>query len=114
MTCSRPAGVFKLIYEFLGENPFAHDFSKVEYDAPEFDAQLGLDGLHRVRTQVELQSRKTILPPDLFQRYAQLSFWRDLKDSKAFRIVTQASAEKQRETMPEPAAAIAPEAMTKA
>jgi hypothetical protein len=46
--------------------------------------------------------------PVLFQRYPQLSFWRDLKDSKAFRIVTQASAEKQRETMPEPAAAIVP------
>ena len=30
------------IYEFLGEKPFKHDFSKVEYDAPEFDAQLGI------------------------------------------------------------------------
>ena len=111
-TCSpaRPGDVFKLIYEFLGEAPFEHDFTKVEYDAPEFDAQLGMDGLHRVRAQVKPQSRKTILPPDLFKRYAQLSFWRDLKDSKAFRIVTQASAEKQRETMPQPAQAIAPEA----
>ena len=112
LLASRPADVFKLIYEFLGEAPFAHDFSKVEYDAPEFDAQLGMDGLHRVRAQVKPQSRKTILPPDLFTRYAQLSFWRDLKDSKAFRIVTQASAEKQRETMPQPAQAIAPEAAT--
>jgi sulfotransferase len=60
--------------------------------------------------QVELRPRKTILPPDLFQRYAQLSFWRDLKDSKAFRIVSQPSAEKQRETMPEPAHATAPQA----
>ena len=78
---------------------------------PAFDAQLGLDGLHRVRPQVMPQSRKTILPPDLFQRYAQLSFWRDPKDSKAFRIVAQASAEKQRETMTEPAQPIAPEAV---
>ena len=49
------------------------------------------------------------LPPDLFKRYGQLSFWRDLKDSKAFRIVAQASAEKQRETMPAPAHAVAPQ-----
>jgi hypothetical protein len=42
------------------------------------------------------------MSPDLFKRYAQLSFWRDLKDSKAFRIVSQPTAEKQRETMPEP------------
>ena len=109
LLAARPADVFKLVYDFLGEKPFGHDFSKVEYDAPAFDAQLGLDGLHRVRPQVKPQSRKTILPPDLFNRYAQLSFWRDLKDSKAFRIVTQASAEKQRETMPEPAQAIAPQ-----
>jgi sulfotransferase len=68
-----------------------------------------MDGLHRVRAQVQPQSRRTILPPDLFQRYAQLSFWRELKDSKAFRIVGQ-GAEKQRETMPQPAQAIAPEA----
>jgi sulfotransferase len=107
---TRPADVFKLVYDFLGETPFAHDFTKVEYDAPEFDAQLGMDGLHRVHPEVKARPRQTILPPDLFQRYAQLSFWRDLKDSKAFRIVTQPSAEKQRETMPEPAATIAPQA----
>lgn len=106
----RPGEVFKLIYEFLGEAPFLHDFTKVEYDAPEFDAQLGMDGLHRVRPEVVPQSRPTILPPDLFKRYAQLSFWRDLKDSKAFRIVSQPTAEKQRETMPEPAQPIAPDA----
>jgi sulfotransferase len=107
---NRPADVFKLVYEFLGEAPFAHDYSKVEYDAPAFDAQLGLDGLHRVHPEVKARPRATILPPDLFQRYAQLSFWRELKGSKAFRIVTQGAAEKQRETMPEPAQAIAPEA----
>jgi sulfotransferase len=106
----RPGDVFKLIYEFLGEAPFAHDFGQVEYDAPAFDAQLGLDGLHRVRPQVKPQPRQTILPPDLFKRYSQLAFWRDLKDSKAFRIVRQASAtEQQSETMPQPAQPIAPE-----
>ena len=109
---TRPGEVFKLVYEFLGEAPFAHDFAKVEYDAPEFDAQLGMDGLHRVRPQVKPQARETILPPDLFKRYAQLAFWRELKDSKAFRIVRQASSEKQSETMPEPAQAITPDAAT--
>jgi sulfotransferase len=110
LLATRPADVFKLIYEFLGEAPFQHDFAKVENDAPAFDAQLGLEGLHRVHPEVKARPRQTILPPDLFQRYGQLSFWRDLKDSKAFRIVTQASAEKQRETMPAPAHAVAPQA----
>jgi len=106
----RPADVFRLLYQFLDEEPFAHDFTAVEYDAPQFDAQLGLDGLHRVHREVKPRPRKTILPPDLFQRYGQLSFWRDLKDSKAYRIVTQGTAEKQRDTMPEPSPAIAPQA----
>ncbi|MCP4384286.1 MAG: sulfotransferase, partial [Hyphomicrobiales bacterium] len=48
LLAQRPGEVFALLYEFLGEAPFDHDFAHVEYDAPQFDAQLGLDGLHRV------------------------------------------------------------------
>ena len=96
----------KLLYEFLGEEHFDHDFSAVEYDAPAFDAQLGLDGLHRVHKKVEPRPRKTILPPDLFQRYAQLSFWQNLPDSAAYRIVVE-QAEPQQATMPEPQQQIA-------
>ncbi len=95
----RPAEVFNLIYEFLGEEPFQHDFESVEYDAPEFDAQLGLDGLHRVHRRVEPRPRTTILPADLFKRYSNLAFWRDLPDSLAFRIVAQDETA-QRHTMP--------------
>ena len=103
---ARPADVMKLLYEFLGEEHFDHDFAAVEYDAPAFDAQLGLDGLHRVHKKVEPRPRKTILPPDLFQRYAQLSFWQNLPDSAAYRIVVE-QAEPQQATMPEPKQQIA-------
>lgn len=85
----RPEEVFKLIYEFLEEPWFEHDFSSVDYDAPQFDAQLGLDGLHRVHKTVAPRPRETVLPPDLFEKYARLAFWRDLPNSKAFRIVAQ-------------------------
>ena len=103
---ARPADVMKLLYEFLGEEHFDHDFAAVEYDAPAFDAQLGLDGLHRVHKKVEPRPRKTILPPDLFQRYAQLSFWQNLPDSAAYRIVVEQAAPQQA-TMPEPKQQIA-------
>ena len=83
----RPGEVIGLIYKFLDEEPFEHDFENVEYDAPAFDAQLGVQGLHKVHKKVEPRERKTILPPDLFERYAKLSFWSGLKGSKAFRIV---------------------------
>lgn len=104
---TRPAEVMELLYEFLEEEPFEHDFEAVEYDAPEFDAQLGLDGLHRVRKRVEPRPRKTILPPDLFERYSQLSFWQDLPDSVAYRIVVQQEDSPQQHTMPEPKQQIA-------
>lgn len=96
----RPAEVLKLLYDFLGEEPFAHDFEAVSYDAPAFDAQLGLDGLHRVHPTVAPRPRETILPPDLFQRYAQLSFWRDLPNSRAFRIVAEQPDKPQDQQMP--------------
>lgn len=85
----RPAEVLGLIYDFVGEARFEHDFETVAYDAPAFDEQLGLEGLHRVRPKVELRPRKTILPPDVFEKYAGLSFWENLTNCAAFRIVAE-------------------------
>jgi len=71
----QPTETLQKIYHFLGEAPFEHNFNQVEYDEPEFDAKLGLPGLHKVRKKVEFVSRSTILPPDLFEKYDKLSFW---------------------------------------
>ncbi len=84
----RPAEVFKLIYDFIGEAPFEHDFTNVKYDVAEFDVGLGLEGLHRVHPAIASRPRQTILPPDLFRKYESLTFWRNLPDSRAFRIVS--------------------------
>ena len=84
-----PEKVVPLIYQFLGEQPFAHDFENIEYDAPEFDEALGVSGLHKVRPKVELQARRTILPPDLFKRFSGMEFWRDLDASQAHVITAQ-------------------------
>jgi sulfotransferase len=78
-----PEKVLRLVYEFLGEPWYRHDFDNVEYDAPEFDQALGLSGLHRVRRKVGVEARRTILPPDLFEQYAKLSFWEDSAGSEA-------------------------------
>ena len=85
---ARPSEVIKLLYEFIEEDMYDHDFENVIYDAPEFDTQLGLKDLHTVKPKVEPQKRRTILPPDLFEKFAGMAFWRDLKDSKAFRITS--------------------------
>ena len=98
----RPVDVFKLIYQFLGEDLYDHDFNAVHYDAPAFDAQLGLDGLHAVHEEVAFRPRASILPPDLFERYSKLAFWRNLPDSKAFRIIAEGTSSDQQSRMPEP------------
>ena len=88
-----PHKVLPLIYQFLGEPAFEHDFDQVKYNAPEFDEALGLHGLHQVRPKVGLQRRETILPPDLFEQYSKLSFWHDGALSRA-NVITAKSHQK--------------------
>ena len=88
LLAATPEKVLRLVYDFLGEPWFEHDFEHIEYDAPEFDQALGLRGLHKVRPKVEVEARRTILPPDLFEQYAGLNFWRDSRGSEAHVIRT--------------------------
>ena len=78
-----PHKVMPLVYQFIGEEPFAHDFANVSSAAPEFDAALGVHGLHKVRPAVGLEERGSVLPPDLFDQYAALSFWKNAHASRA-------------------------------
>jgi sulfotransferase len=78
-----PGRVLPLVYQFLGEAPYPHDFDHVAYDAPDFDAALGMSGLHRVRQKVSYVPRPTLLPPDLFRNYSDMSFWLNQDGSRA-------------------------------
>jgi sulfotransferase len=72
----RPEQVMGLIYQFLGQTYFPHDYNQVEYQETKFDEKIRTVGLHEVRSKVEWIPRKTILPPDLFEQYDRLSFWK--------------------------------------
>ena len=101
---SKPEACLRLVYRFLGEEWFQHNFEHVEYDAPEFDRPLGAPGLHRVSGPVRHEVRQTVLPPDLFQRFDQLTFWNDARGTAAWRIAPQAATDKAPpEGAPEPA-----------
>lgn len=89
MLTLRPRNVLKLIYEFLDEPWFEHDFEHVEYAAEKFDTALGLANLHTVRPKVEAKQRRTILSPDLFEKYVSLDFWQNLENCRSFRIIQQ-------------------------
>ena len=87
--CSRPKESIDLLYRFLEEEPFDHDFNNVDYDAEEFDQKMSTPGLHTVRRQVRFQPRATILPPETFELLDSHCFWRKATRTKAFRIVEQ-------------------------
>ena len=72
-----PQRVLSAIYQFLGEKEFLHDFDHVEFEAEEFDSRAGTPGLHVVRKKVSAEPRQTVLPPDVFQRFANDAFWRN-------------------------------------
>jgi len=78
-----PAQVMTLIYQFIDQPFFRHDFDNLVYDAPDFDRSLGVEGLHRVRPKVAPEEQSTLLPPDLFQTYSDMSFWQDLSGTAA-------------------------------
>ena len=83
-----PARALAAVYDFLGLEPFAHDFENVEYEADEFDRKLGAPGLHRVSRQVRPNERSTVLPPDLFARLESDSFWLDpARNTRGVRVV---------------------------
>lgn len=90
---SMPQKVMPLVYEFLGEEPFEHDFNNVEFDAPEFDSNLGVEGLHRVSGAVRYEERRSVLPPDLFQKYSDMSFWKDQTGTRAHVIAPRPKAQ---------------------
>ena len=70
-----PGPSVQVLYKLLGLPAFDHDFSRVEFQADEFDQALGTPGLHAVRRRVTWEQRPTVLPPDLFDRFAADAFW---------------------------------------
>ncbi len=93
LLAAAPAKVLPLVYQFIDEPWFdGHDFSQLSFDAPEFDSALGLAGLHKVRPKVALESRHTLLPPDLFAQFNDMNFWHDHANSRAYVITAHRAA----------------------
>lgn len=84
-----PARTLELIYQFIGEPVFQHDFEQVDYEENEFDQKLGVKGLHAVKKKVEFKARRSILPPDLFMKYQDMDFWQDSTGTAASIIASK-------------------------
>lgn len=71
-----PEMVMKSLHNFIGEPYFEYDFDNVESSYDEFDAEVNIPGLHKIRKKVELVQRDPILPPDLWNEFRGLEVWR--------------------------------------
>jgi sulfotransferase len=76
-----PSAAMRAVYQFIGEPWFEHDFDHISYNAHEFDARVGMPGLHTVRPKVEPIERTPILPREIFGRFVNESFWMDPKNN---------------------------------
>jgi len=76
-----PATAMRAVYRFLDEPWFEHDFDNVEYHADEFDARVGMPGLHTVRRKVAAVEQAPILPREVFGRFANEAFWMEPKNN---------------------------------
>ena len=74
---TKPERALDVVYEFIGEKPFKHDFNNIEFDAEEFDRRLGTPRLHRVGRSIHANERRSLLPPELIRKYENDSFWLD-------------------------------------
>ncbi|MCX4161240.1 MULTISPECIES: sulfotransferase [Paraburkholderia] len=70
-----PGRTMQRLYEALGEPDFPHDFDNVVYDEPDYDALLGMPGMHKVRAKVAHHDRAPCIPPDLYTKVSGANFW---------------------------------------
>lgn len=73
--CKDPSRMIASVYTFLNEPMFDHDFDNVAASWDEYDAEIGIK-LHDVAQKVEWRPRKSILPPDIQNKYANMEVWR--------------------------------------
>ena len=73
---SQPEMTMKNVYNFIGEEYYAHDFDNVEASYDEFDEDVQLPGLHTTRKKIEYIPRDTILPPDIWQQVKGMEVWK--------------------------------------
>jgi sulfotransferase len=73
--CKNPKQMMQLIYNFIEEPYFEHDFNNVENSWDEYDAEIGIE-VHKVRKNVEFVPRNFILPPDILNKYVNTEVWR--------------------------------------
>ena len=71
-----PRETVQRIYSSLGIPQFEHAYDRVESSYSTYDGYLGMPGLHSTRPSVSYQPRRTVLPPEIWQKYSGMEFWK--------------------------------------
>ncbi len=73
---SEPAAELARIYDFLEEEPYAHDFESVEQVTWEDDAVHGVAGLHDIRKKVRpIEPQWPKVLGEFAKEYGKMNFW---------------------------------------
>lgn len=80
---TQPERTLEALYGFLGEAAYAHDLQHLSFAVEDYDRKAGTPGLHQIRPEVRAYERQTVLPPDIFQRFSQDSFWVDSRRTRS-------------------------------
>lgn len=78
---NNPEDTMRKIYDFLGQEYYAHDFTKIENIHRERDAEVyGLADMHEVRETLEKTSSKPedVLSPGILEKCKGAEFWRSV------------------------------------
>lgn len=97
---NQPDETMRKIYEFLGEEYYQHDFSKIENIHKEKDAEVyGLADMHDVRENLNKISAdpKEILPESIYEICRGTEFWRNM--SEEFDESTEPSEENTQDSI---------------
>jgi sulfotransferase len=73
-----PEKTMKIVYEFLGEPLYKHNFDHVEQVTWEDDSVHGFKGLHNIRNKVEpMEPQWPKVLGAFAEKYGQLNFWKN-------------------------------------
>ena len=82
-----PAETMDLLYTFLREPAFAHDFQEFSFDLPRLDTFLNTPGLHSIRGPLRPATTEMLLPEKMAERLSERAVWTDVPGTQAVRLL---------------------------
>ena len=89
---NKPKETMNKLYEFIGEEPFEHQFTNLKNQNREGDVNTyGLSDMHEVRPTLKSTSKdpKKVLSKEILERCEGMDFWRAKNYNKSVNVIPQ-------------------------